>query len=351
MISQLIHKDKEHLTLSYKKLLKEIKDKVKSSQFKAAVTVNQELVTLYWNIGRTILDQQEKEGWGAKVIDRLSVDLGKEFPGIGGFSSRNLKYMRKFAELYLDFQFVQQLAAQIPWWHNVILMDKIHSQKERIWYIQQTILNGWSRRSLEDWIKSDLYDRQGKAVTNFEEQLPSPNSQLAQEITKNPYNLDFLSLKAGYREKELEEGLISHIQKFLIELGSGFAFMGRQYHLEVDGDDYYLDLLFFHTKLRCYTVIELKAEEFKPEHAGKMNFYLAAVDASLKTKHDNPSIGMILCKKQSKIKVEYAFRNCTTPIGIATYETQIVQSLPNTLQETLPTVEEIEAELSKNKKV
>ncbi len=335
---------------NYFDCLDEIKRRIRSSQVKASLAVNQELVTLYWSIGRTILQQQEQEGWGAKVIERLSRDLGKEFPGIGGFSSRNLKYMRKFADLYPDFQIVQQLAAQIPWWHNVILMDKIHSQKERIWYIQQTIMHGWSRSSLEDWIKSNLYGRQGQALTNFKERLPTPHSQLAQEITKNPYNLDFLTLKDGFRERELEDGLIAHIQKFLIELGTGFAFMGRQYPLEVDGDDYYLDLLFYHTKLRCYTAIELKAEEFKPEHAGKMNFYLAALDASLKTENDNPSIGMILCKKQSKIKVEYAFRNCTTPIGIATYETQIVQSLPSELQGNLPTVEEIEAELARDSK-
>jgi predicted nuclease of restriction endonuclease-like (RecB) superfamily len=309
----------------YSEFLEQVKNRIRSSQLRASLAVNGELIQLYWWIGHTILNKQSKEGWGTKVIERLAKDLSSEFPGIAGFSSRNLKYMRKFAEAYPDFSFVQAAPAQIPWWHNVILLEK-----------------------LEDWIKSNLYQRQGKALTNFQERLPLPQSHLAQEITKNPYNWDFLCLADGYREKELEDGLIAHIQKFLLELGAGFAFMGRQYHLEVDGDDYYIDLLFYHARLHCYVAIELKAEEFKPEHAGKMNFYLAALDATLKSEHDNPSIGMILCKKKSKVKVEYAFRNCTTPIGVATYETQIIQSLPKELKGSLPTIAEIEAELSKD---
>jgi predicted nuclease of restriction endonuclease-like (RecB) superfamily len=332
----------------YSEFLEQVKNRIRSSQLRASLAVNGELIQLYWWIGHTILNKQSKEGWGTKVIERLAKDLSSEFPGIAGFSSRNLKYMRKFAEAYPDFSFVQAAPAQIPWWHNVILLEKLDNNEERVWYAQQIIKHGWSYRSLEDWIKSNLYQRQGKALTNFQERLPLPQSHLAQEITKNPYNWDFLCLADGYREKELEDGLIAHIQKFLLELGAGFAFMGRQYHLEVDGDDYYIDLLFYHARLHCYVAIELKAEEFKPEHAGKMNFYLAALDATLKSEHDNPSIGMILCKKKSKVKVEYAFRNCTTPIGVATYETQIIQSLPKELKGSLPTIAEIEAELSKD---
>lgn len=255
--------------------------------------------------------------------------------------------MRKFAEAYPDFSIVQALLAQIPWWHNLLLLEKLEKPLEREWYARQVIENGWSGRTLEDWIKSDLFKRQGKALTNFKERLPAPHSQLAQEITKNPYNLDFLSLTEGCKEKELEDGLIAHIQKFLMELGAGFAFIQRQYQLEVDDQDFYIDLLFYHVKLHCYATYELKAEEFKPEHAGKMNFYLAALDANLKTKQDNPSIGIILCKKKSKIIAEYAFRNCATPIGIATYETQIVRALPKELKGSLPSVAEIETELTR----
>lgn len=332
---------------NYAPFLEQIKSRIQESRMQASLSVNNELIKLYWSIGKDIVDKQKQEGWGTKVIDRLSHDLSNLFPGISGFSPRNLKYMRKFASIYQNFLFVQQVAAQIPWWHHVILMDKIENPEERVWYIQQTISNSWSRSSLEERIKSDLFHRQGKALTNFKTQLPICQSNLAQEITKNPYNLDFLLLTDGYREKELEEGLIAHIQKFLLELGAGFAFLGKQYHLEVDGDDYYIDLLFYHANLHCYIAIELKAEEFKPEHAGKMNFYLAALDSILRTDRDNPSIGMILCKKHSKIKVEYAFRNCTTPIGVATYEPQIIQSLPKELEDRLPSIAEIEAELSK----
>lgn len=343
-----MNKQKSVIVLpNYAPFLEQIKSRIQESRIKAALCVNKELIKLYWSIGKDIAEKQKQEGWGAKVIDRLSHDLSNTFPGISGFSTRNLKYMRKFASTYQDSLFVQQVAAQIPWWHHVVLMDKIANPDERVWYIQQTIVNGWSRSSLEDRIKSALFHRQGKALTNFTTQLPTPQSNLAQEITKNPYNLDFLLLMDGYREKELEDGLIAHIQNFLLELGAGFAFLGKQYHLEVDGDDYYIDLLFYHAKIHSYIAIELKAEEFKPEHAGKMNFYLAALDSTLKTEHDNPSIGMILCKKHSKIKVEYAFRNCTTPIGIATYETQIIKSLPRELKDRLPSIAEIEAELSK----
>jgi len=332
----------------YRSFFEQIKKRISDSQLKASLAVNSELVTLYWWMGTSILEKQKNEGWGAQVIERLSKDLSMEFPGISGFSPRNLKYMRKFAESYPDFSIVQALPAQIPWWHNVILLEKIKEPQEREWYIRQSLENGWSSRTLEDWIKSNLYKRQGKALTNFKDRLPEPHSQLAQEITKNPYNLDFLSLTEGYKEKELEDGLIAHIQKFLLELGAGFAFIGRQYQLEVDDHDFYIDLLFYHVRLHCYVAIELKAEEFKPEHAGKMNFYLAALDSKLKTDHDNPSIGMILCKKKSKIIAEYAFRNCTTPIGVATYETQIVRFLPKELKGSLPSVAEIETELAKD---
>lgn len=253
--------------------------------------------------------------------------------------------MKKFAESYRDFEIVQQLVALIPWGHTIWLLDKVKYQEQRLWYTQQAIQNGWSRSSLEDWIKADLYKKQGKAITNFVEKLPQPESRLAQETLKDPYNFDFLALTDGYREQELEQGLIDHLQKFLIELGQGFAFLGRQYPITVDGDVHYIDLLFYHTKLHCYVVVELKAGSFDPRDAGQMNFYLSAVDAILKTPQDNSSIGLLLCKDKKGLKVEYALQSIRKPIGVASYEVRILEKLPKELKGSLPTIEEIEAEL------
>ncbi len=277
------------------------------------------------------------------MIDRLAADLRKAFPEIKGFSFRNLKYMRAFAEAYPDQEFVQQPAAQIPWFHNCVLLDKVKDNAERKWYIHQTIQQGWSRNVLVHQIESGLYHRQGKSVTNFERTLPKPQSELAQQIIKDPYNFDFLSLREAAQERDLEKALINHIRDFL-ELGVGFAFVGSQYHLEIGGQDFYIDLLFYHLRLRCFVVIDLKIEEFKPEFSGKMNFYVSAVDDLLRHPSDQASIGMILCKSRNKTIVEYALRDMNKPIGVSTY--QLRQALPENLQGSLPTVEQLEAELN-----
>ncbi len=341
------------IPLGYKDFLNDLKKKIRSSQLKAAVKVNRELIKLYFEIGKTIIKKQKQEKWGAKIIEKLCKDLQNAFPGIAGFSRSNIFYMKSF---YLAYEKVQQAAGQfenlpifqIPWWHNIILITRIKDLKTRLWYANMVIQEGWSRSSLEDMIKTKYSERWGKAVTNFKERLPQEQSNLAQETLKDPYNFDFIELADDYREKELEQGLINHIEKFLLELGQGFAFIGRQYHIEIAGDDYYIDLLFYHLKLRCYCVIELKNTAFQPEHAGKMNFYLSAVDDLVKQKNDNPSIGMILCKTKNNFKVEYALRDIHKPMGVSEYEIKIMESLPNNLKGSLPSIEDIEAEFSKN---
>jgi len=327
----------------YQDLLAQLKSQIRSSQSRAALAVNRELVLLYWSIGKQILDRQAGEGWGAKVIERLASDLRAEFPEMKGFSRTNLLYMRAFAEAWPDETIVQQLVGQLPWGHNLRLLDLLKTQQERLWYANAAIENGWSRNTLALHIEAKLHTRQGKAITNFERTLPPPQSDLAQQILKDPYNFDFLALTAQANEKEIETGLVDHIQKFLLDLGSGFAFVGRQYVLEIAGEDYRLDLLFYHLRLRCYVVIELKATPFIPEYAGKMNFYLAALDDLLKHPTDQPSIGIILCKTKKSLIVEYALRNTTTPMGIA--EFRHLESLPEELKGSLPTIEELEAGL------
>jgi len=341
---------------AYALFLKQLKNKVQQAQLKASLAVNSELILLYWDIGKSIVEKQEEEGWGAQIIEKLCRDLQHAFPGIEGFSRRNIFRMKAFYIAYAKVpqpvaQFKDLPFAKIPWGHNALLIEKIKNFEERLWYAQQTIECGLSRAALEDWIKSKSYKRHGKAITNFAQRLPVPQSQLAQEVLKDPYNFDFLTLDKDFREQELEQGLIDHIQKFLLELGKGFAFIGRQYHMEVAGDDYYLDLLFYHIKLRCFCVVELKNTDFKPEYAGKLNFYLSAVDDLLKQKTDSPSIGILLCKSKNKLKVEYALRDINKPIGVAEYATKILESLPKKLQSSLPTIEDIEAELMPDKKV
>ncbi|MBI5346275.1 MAG: DUF1016 domain-containing protein [Chlamydiae bacterium] len=329
-------------------LLEQVKEKIKTAQLKAALSVNSELVFLYWEIGGMLSTKMKQEGWGAKVIDRLASDIGKDFPGVSGFSPRNLRYMRKFAESYADQSILQALLAKIPWWHNILLLEKLDSPEERTWYAHQTILNGWSGRALDDFIKSKLYSRQGKSITNFHDRLPVPQSKLANDILKSPYNFGFLSLSDDYIEQELEQGLVNNMQKLILELGQGFAFIGRQYHLEIAGDDYFLDMLFYHIKLRAFCVVELKSTDFKPEYAGKMNFYLAAVDEQLKHPMDNPSIGMIICRTKNDLKVEYALKRVLMPMSVSEYEVKIQDSLPKELQGTLPTAKEIEEKLSEH---
>ena len=328
---------------NYSAFLNGLKERIRSAQVKAALAVNQELILLYWQIGREILTRQQTEGWGAKVIERLAKDLKREFPDMRGFSPRNLKYMRAFAEAYPEEAIVQQAAAQIPWFHNCILIDKVKDPTQRLWYIQKTLDHGWSRNVLVLQIESGLYARQGEAVTNFDRTLPKPQSDLAQELIKDPYNFDFLTITDDAHERELERGLVTHIRDFLLEVGLGFAFLGSQYPIEVDEKEYRLDLLFYHIHLRCFVVIELKVGEFIPEYAGKLNFYVAAVNNILAQPSDNPTIGIILCKTKSKTTVEYALQGYTQPIGVSTYQLQ--SQLPPELIEKLPTVEQLEMEL------
>lgn len=330
--------------VGYDEFLHELKTRIRTAQIRASLSVNRELVLLYWQIGRDILIRQKQQGWGAKVIDRLSADLRNAFPDMKGFSPRNLKYMRALAEAWQDEPFVQQLVAQIPWGHNVRILDYVKNAQERQWYIQKTIENGWSRDVLVLQIESCLYHRQGKAITNFAQTLPPLQSDLAQQLLKDPYNFDFLTLDSEAHERDLERGLIQHIREFLLELGVGFAFVGSQYHLEVGEQDFFLDLLFYHLKLRCFVVIDLKMTAFKPEFAGKMNFYLSAVDDSLRNPGDNPTIGIILCKSKNKVLVEYALRDTQKPIAVP--EFQLVESLPEQFKGSLPTIEELEAELN-----
>jgi len=327
----------------YDEFLRGLKERIRTAQVRAALAVNRELVLLYWRIGQDILERQRQSGWGSKVIDRLAADLRSAFPEMSGFSPRNLKYMRAFAEAWPDEDFVQQVAAQLPWFHNCTILDKLKNLAERIWYAQQTIGNGWSRNILIHQIESNLFHRKGKAITNFDRTLPAPQSELAQQIIKDPYNFDFLSLGSEAKERDLERGLIAQLQKFLLELGVGFAFVGSQYPLEVDGEDFFIDLLFYHLKLRCFVVIDLKMDQFRPEYAGKMNFYLSAVDV-LKYSSDQPSLGIILCKTKKKMVVEYALRDTSKPLGVAEY--RITAALPERLKGNLPSIEDLEAELS-----
>lgn len=331
-------------TSEYKSFLNDLKLRIRTSQVKAALAINKELVLLYWSIGQDILTKQEELGWGAKVIDQLSDDLREEFPEIKGFSKRNLKYMRSFADAYPEEEFVQQAAAQIPWFHNCTILEKIKNHKQRQWYIEKTIENGWSRNVLSLQIKSNLYERDKDPQTNFINTLPTPQSDLANQLIKNEYSLDFLSLGKESKEREIENALVTNIRDFILELGKGFAFYGNQVHLDVGGEDFYLDLVFYHVKLRCYVVIELKTGKFKPEYAGKMNFYLAAVDDLMRHPDDKPSIGIILCQDKNQIIAEYSLRNTSTPIGISAYE--LTRELSAELQKNLPSVEQIELELA-----
>lgn len=328
---------------SYDDFFRSLKERIRSTQVKAALAVNRELVLLYWQIGQEILQRQQEEGWGAKVIERLAVDLRLEFPDITGFSRTNLLYMRAFAEAYPEEQFVHQLGGQIPWKHNCTLIDKVKDPKQRIWYIQKTIENGWSRKVLIHQIEGDLYSRQGGALTNFQDVLPSPQSDLAQSLLKSEYNLEFLDLREKVLERDLERALVEHMQKFLLELGVGFAFVGSQHRLEVDGDEFFVDLLFYHLALSCFVAIELKTTDFKPEYSGQINFYVNVIDDKLRRPTDNPTIGIVLCRFKKKSIVEYALRGMSQPIGVSTYRTTSV--LPDEFKTSLPSIEDLQHEI------
>ena len=329
----------------YSHFLSDLKKRIRSAQIKASVSVNRELILLYWDIGRQVLDRQKCEGWGAKIIDRIAVDLKREFSQIKGFSPRNLKYMRSFAQLYPEKSIVQQVAAQLPWWHNVLLMEKEKDSSARLWYARKAVENAWSRAVLWHQIDTKLYERQGKnkKLTNFRHALPRPQSDLAQELLKDSYNFDFLTLGEEAHERVLEKELLQHIQKFLVELGKGFAFVGSQYPLHIGDKDFYLDPLFYHLKLRCFVAIDLKTTEFQAEYAGKMNLYLSAVDDMIRYPSDQPTIGIILCKTKNRLEVEYALRDSAKPIGVSSYK--LMRSLPKQLKGSLPTIEELEEEL------
>ncbi len=357
----------------YGSLLTEIKDRIRQAQTRAALSANAEMIAMYWDIGRMIHQRQQMEGWGAGVIPRLAADLKNELPEEKGFSERNIKRMLAFFREYPVPEIVpqavaqlgdtgkvpqavaligvtsvhpdlQQLAAKIPWGHNILLMEKVKDLPTRLWYMEQTIEQGWSRDTLAAMIKSNAHARQGQAVSNFSTRLPEPQSELARQLLKDPYLFDFLTIEEPFHERELETGLVRHLEKFLLELGQGFAFVGRQYHLEVSDKDFYLDLLFYHLKLRCFIVVELKKGEFKPEYAGKMNFYCSVVDDQLRNEADQSTIGLILCQTKDRILAEYSLRDIHKPIGISDYE--LTRALPDNLKSSLPTVEEIEAELA-----
>ena len=325
----------------YANWLMDLKERILFSQQRAVLSVNRELILLYWQIGHDILIRQQTQGWGSKVIDRLAKDLMGEFPHMKGFSRRNLLYMRRFAEEWPDREFVQQAVAQIPWGQNLLLLTKLKTRQEREWYADKAIEHGWSRNVMWHHISTHLHLRSGNAVTNFKERLSPPDSELAQQTLKDPYLFDFLGVSNEALERDIEDAMTRHVTKLLMELGEGFAFVGRQVHLEVGDEDFYIDLLFYNYRLHRFLVVELKAGAFKPEHAGQLNFYVTLVDEQIKSEEDKPTIGLLLCKQQHRIVAEYALRGMTQPIGIAEYQLE----LPEDLSRYLPTIEQIEKEL------
>ncbi len=364
---------------NYSSWLKELKNKVRQVQIKAAVKVNSELLMFYWELGEDIVDKQKGAKWGDGFLTRLSIDLSTEFPDLKGFSLRNLKYIKQWYSFWKKEIFAKQPASQIeigksqqtagqislqaplqskksigqqavaqltqiPWGHNIVIISKCETADEASFYLQKTIQNNWSRSVLTHHIESNLFKREGKSVTNFEATLPAPQSDLAKETLKDPYNFDFLTLTEKHNEKELEDALVNHVTRFLLELGAGFSYIGQQYKLEVSGDEFFIDLLFYHVKLHCYVVVELKSVKFKPEFAGKLNFYVSAVDGILKSEQDNATIGILICKSKNDTVVEYALKDVHKPIGVSEYT--ITKNLPDEFKSSLPSIEEIEAELS-----
>ncbi|MBF0377348.1 MAG: DUF1016 family protein [Desulfamplus sp.] len=356
-VNQILHGE-------YTGLLATIKNRIRSAQTRAILSANSELIRLYWEIGQMIDSRQKKEGWGAGVITRLAHDLHNELPEEKGFSERNIKRMLAFYREYSSLELVPQPVAQLksipkvpqteavfpadiilslPWGHHSVLIEKVKDHKTRRWYMEAVLKNGWSRNVLVMQIESAAHHRYGKSASNFALRLPSPDSDLVQQTLKDPYIFDFLTLESGFHERELETQLVAHLEKFLLELGQGFAFVGRQYHLDIGDQDFYIDLLFYHLKLRCYMVIELKKGKFKPEYAGKMNFYCSVVDDLLRHESDKPTIGLILCQQSNRILAEYALRGIEKPIGVSEFE--LTRALPKEFQSSLPSIEQIEKEL------
>ena len=322
---------------NYLELLNGLKNRIRTAQVEAALAVNQKLILLYWFVGKAILARQQEQKWGSKVVDRLSKDLRQEFPGIKGFSRSNLMYMRAFAEAWESERIVQGLLDNLPWSQNIALLDKLSSQDERLWYAQQALEYGWSRTILVAQIETGLYQREGGAVTNFERTLPPVQSEMAQQVIKDPYNFDFLTIAKGAKEQDLKRALVQHMRDFLLELGIGFSFVGHDYRLDIEGDEFFIDMLFYHLKLRCFIAIQLEMGEFKPEQSGRMNFYLTAIDAQEREEYDRPTIGIILCKSKNKTVAEYALGNLRNPIAISTHR--------------LPSTEHLQSELNKAAKL
>jgi predicted nuclease of restriction endonuclease-like (RecB) superfamily len=327
----------------YPAWLASLKERIANARRQAALAANSQLVRLYHQIGKEILERRERRGWGARVIDRLASDLREAFPEVKGFSSSNLKYMRYFAQACPDLRIGQQPADQLPWFHIVTLLTKVEDRAEREWYAAQAISHAWSRATLEVYIGDRLYRRQGAAITNFARRFPASHAKMADEALKDPYLFDFLGLDDRAHEREIENALVRHITRFLLELGAGFAFVGRQFRLEIDDDEFFIDLLFYHTRIKCYVVVELKAGTFEPDHTGRLAFYLAAVDAQIKAPDDHPTVGLLLCKKKRRLVAEYALSATDKPVGIAEY--RLVRSLPKSLGSALPAIEDLEAEL------
>ena len=342
------------VTEEYKSWINDVKMRIKRSQIKASVKINYELLDLYWELGRDIVGKQESAKWGDSFLNVISKDLQKAFPGISGFSTQNLRSIRFWYKFYNDnanclqvvskFEMVEKMVKSIPWGHNQRIMYKCKDINEALFYVQKTMDNSWSRNVLEHQIDSGLYERLGKAITNFQVKLPVPQSDLAEQTLKDPYNFDFLTLREEYNEKELEDALVNQITQFLLELGTGFSYLGRQVHIKVGESDFYMDLLFYHVRLHCYVVVELKTEKFKPEFAGKLNFYVTAVNKNMKAEQDNQTIGILICKDKDDVVAEYSLDDMSQPIGIAQYE--LTKVLREEFKSSLPTIEEIESELS-----
>ena len=356
----------DELTL-YKNLFFDIKQRIGEAQTRAVLAVNTELLQLYWDIGQMIAQRQEQEGWGAGIIPRLAIDLHNELPEMKGFSERNLKRMLAFYRAYPtlrakvpqavallpDSEPGQELGASsldeylhwsIPWGHHALLIEKIKDVADRLWYMRQTLEQGWSRNTLALMIDGRLHQRRGLSTSNFSVRLPTPQSDLVQQTLKDPYLFDFLTLEEPFHERELETSLIRHLERFLLELGRGFAFVGRQFLVSIGEDDFYIDLLFYHLRLRCFVAIDLKRGKFKPEYAGKINFYCNVIDDHLRHASDQPTIGLILCQDKNAVVAEYALRGMNKPIGVSEYE--LTRALPEEFRSSLPSVEDLEAELS-----
>ncbi len=334
------------LPADYGEWFNDLKQRIQGARQRALLAANAQQIQLYHDIGREILDRQSRQGWGSKVIQKLADDLKAAFPDMKGFSSRNLKYMKVFAEECPNLQIGQQIAAQLPWFHIITLITKVSDPTVRGWYAREAVERGWPRETLDIQIKNQLHLRQGAAVNNFGARLPATEAGLASQMLKDPYHFDFLGLGEEAHERDIENALVRHITRFLLELGAGFAFLGRQFRLEVGGDEFFIDLLFYHTRLKCYVVVELKAQAFKPEHAGQLNFYLSVVDAQIKAEDDKPTIGILLCRTQNRLVAEYALSGITKPIGVAEY--QLVRALPEPLDANLPSIEALEEALSGN---